>query len=203
MKKASTIILFFLLLLLIIIGGILYFQKKQKGFIEKSPAREEQLSKINIMKISSPAFKNNQFIPAKYTCDGENINPPLKIDGVPEGTKSLALIVDDPDAPMGVWSHWVLFNIDPSVQFIEENSVPKGAVQGINDFRKHEYGGPCPPYGAPHHYHFKIYALDSRLDLPPTSSREDLLRAMQGHIIDWAKLVGIYQKVIPQKWRWK
>lgn len=145
------------------------------------------------MKLSSSVFENNQLIPAKYTCDGEDINPPLQISEVPEGTKSLALIIDDPDAPMGTWDHWIVWNINPSVSFIKENSVPEGGVQGMNDFGKQPYGGPCPPSGT-HRYFFKLYALDKELELDSSSKKEVLERAMEGHILDKAELVGLYKK---------
>ncbi len=143
--------------------------------------------------ISSPAFVNMGPIPPKYTCDGADVNPPLKWEGAPDKAKSLALIVDDPDAPAGTWVHWVVWNINPADQGISENSVPKGAAQGINDFRKQAYGGPCPPSGT-HRYFFKIYALDSVLNIQPKSSKADLEKAMKGHIISRAELVGTYKR---------
>lgn len=145
------------------------------------------------MKLTSPAFGNNLPIPSKYTCDGEDINPPLEISEVPEGTQSLVLIMDDPDAPVGIWDHWVVWNINPSIISIEENSVPEGAVQGMNSFGKQPYGGPCPPSGT-HHYHFKLYALDTKLELDPSSKKEDVEKAMEDHILEQAELVGLYQR---------
>ncbi len=145
------------------------------------------------LKISSPAFENNTAIPQRYTCDGADMNPPLVMDSVPPAARSLALIVDDPDAPGRVWVHWVVWNIDPSRLEIAENSVPAGAAQGMNDFRKHEYGGPCPPSGT-HRYFFKLYALDTVLNLPSSSAKADLERAMKGHIIGQAQLVGTYRR---------
>ncbi len=143
--------------------------------------------------ISSTAFENNGGIPAKYTCDGMDINPPLAIHGTPAGAKSLALIVDDPDAPRGIWVHWVVWNIDPKTTAIGEDSVPKGAAQGINDFRKHDYGGPCPPSGT-HRYFFKLYALDTQLNIGPNSEKTSLEKAMQGHIISQAQIMGTYKR---------
>jgi len=140
--------------------------------------------------ISSPAFKNNGFIPPKYTCDGNDVNPPLNIEGVPKETQSLALIVDDPDAPMGTWDHWVVWNIPPAEK-IMENSVP--GTEGLNDFRRRSYGGPCPPSGT-HRYFFKVYALDTRLDLSPSSRKKDVERAMKGHVIAEGELVGLYRR---------
>jgi hypothetical protein len=144
-------------------------------------------------KIASTAYENNGKIPSAYTCDGANINPPLKIENVPPGTKSLALVFDDLDAPRGSYVHWILWNIDPGVKEIGENSVPEGAIQGLNDFKKNPYGGPCPP-GRSHRYVFKIYALDIRLDLSSRSTKADLEKAMKGHILSQAQWVGTYKK---------
>jgi Raf kinase inhibitor-like YbhB/YbcL family protein len=129
-------------------------------------------------------------IPKKFTCDGQNVNPSFRIEGIPEGALSLALIVDDPDAPMGTWVHWVVYNI-PKVSGIEENSVP--GIQGNNDFGKKDYGGPCPPSGT-HRYFFKLYALDSKLALKGQVDKKRLEQAMQGHIIQKAELVGLYKR---------
>jgi len=142
------------------------------------------------MKLSSPSFENNALIPAKFTCQGQDINPELLIEGAPLGTKSLALIMDDPDAPMGTWVHWVVYNIKP-VSRIEENSVP--GKQCINNFGRKSYGGPCPPSGT-HRYFFKIYALDTVLNLKEGISKADLETAMAAHILEKAELVGLYQK---------
>lgn len=142
------------------------------------------------MKITSPAFKHNEYIPAKYTCEGEDINPELSISDIPEGAKSLALIMDDPDAPMGVWVHWVVFDI-PVTARIEENSVP--GKLGITNSGRKDYHGPCPPSGT-HHYFFKLYALDARLNLKEGVSKGQLEKAMQGHILDKAELIGLYQR---------
>jgi Raf kinase inhibitor-like YbhB/YbcL family protein len=140
--------------------------------------------------VSSPAFENNKLIPAKYTCDGDNVNPPLTIEGVPDGTKSLVLIVDDPDAPMGTWDHWIVWNIPPTSK-IEESTVP--GTEGVNDSRKHSYGGPCPPWGT-HRYFFKVYALDTKLGLSPNSNKKDVEKAMQDHILAKGELVGLYRR---------
>jgi Raf kinase inhibitor-like YbhB/YbcL family protein len=143
------------------------------------------------LSVNSSAFENNKFIPAKYTCDGDDVNPPLTIEGVPEGTKTLALIVDDPDAPMGTWDHWIVWNISATASKIAENTVP--GTEGMNDFRKRSYGGPCPPYGT-HRYFFKVYALDVKLDLSPTSRKRDVEKAMQGHVLAEGELVGLYRR---------
>jgi hypothetical protein len=140
--------------------------------------------------ITSPAFENNSFIPSKYTCDGANVNPALKIEGMPEGTQSLTLIVDDPDAPTGTWDHWIVCDIPP-IERIEENSVP--GTEGLNDFRKHSYGGPCPPSGT-HRYFFKVYALDTKLALHPNSRKKDVEKAMEGHILAKGEIIGLYKR---------
>ncbi len=140
--------------------------------------------------ITSPVFENNGFIPAKYTCDGEDVNPPLKIESIPEETQSLVLIVDDPDAPMGTWDHWVVWNIPPTDK-IEENSVP--GTEGLNDFNRHSYGGPCPPSGT-HRYFFKVYALDTKLYLDPNSRKKDVERSMERHILARGEILGRYSR---------
>lgn len=140
--------------------------------------------------VTSPTFENNKSIPSKYTCDGDDVNPPLIIEGIPEETKSLVLIVDDPDAAMGTWDHWIVWNIPPTNK-IEENSVP--GVDGLNDFRKHSYGGPCPPSGT-HRYFFKVYALDTKLNLDSNSRKKDVEKAMKGHILAKGELVGLYSR---------
>ena len=145
------------------------------------------------LQISSPAFENNGMIPAKYTCEGENVNPRILIQNISPATKSFALIVDDPDAPMGTWVHWVVWNIPSKTKEIKENSLPSGAKQGLNDFGKHEYRGPCPPSGT-HRYFFKLYALNSPLDLAPDATKADLERALTGHIIGHAEVVGLYKR---------
>ncbi|SRR3989338_4095574 len=132
-------------------------------------------------------------IPAKYTCDGEDINPPLFIKEVLEGVRSLVLIFDDPDSPTGNWVHWVVINISPSVSLIEENSAPQGAIEGMNDFGKNSYGGPCPGSGV-HGYFFKLYALDRMFELEPSVRKEDVEKAMEGAILDYVELVGVYER---------
>lgn len=144
------------------------------------------------MELSSPAFEHHQPIPRTYSCQGRDINPALKFAGIPKNTKSLVLIMDDPDAPGGTWDHWIVWNISPTEK-IDENSVPPGAVQGKNGWGKNAYGGPCPPSGT-HRYFFKLYALDSSLSLSPRATKKELLAAMQGHILEQAELVGTYTK---------
>lgn len=145
---------------------------------------------VGEMKLTSPEFEHNGFIPGKFTCQGDDVNPELIIEGLPNGAKSLALIVDDPDAPMGTWVHWVVYNI-PVISRIEGNSIP--GTQGGNDFGRKNYGGPCPPSGT-HRYFFKIYALDAQLNLPEGISKQGLEEAIQGHILDKAELIGLYKK---------
>jgi Raf kinase inhibitor-like YbhB/YbcL family protein len=145
------------------------------------------------MKITSWAFGHNTLIDSKYTCEGQNINPPLSIKDIPAGTKSLALIVDDPDAPMKTWVHWTVWNISPGTAEIVENSIPAGCVEGTTSFGSIGYGGPCPPSGT-HRYFFKIFALDIALDLKFGSHLANLTAAMQGHIIDKDEFIGLYKK---------
>ena len=142
------------------------------------------------MKITSPSFRNNEKMPAKFTYDGLDINPSVEIENIPAGTKSLALIVDDPDAPMKTWVHWVVYDIPP-VSRIEEGSIP--GKQGINDSGGKNHHGPCPPSGT-HRYYFKIYALDKVLDLNDGISKADLEKAMQRSILSSAELIGLYER---------
>jgi Raf kinase inhibitor-like YbhB/YbcL family protein len=148
--------------------------------------------------ITSTAFSKGGMIPRDYTCDGKDISPPLAWTGVPEGTKSLALICDDPDAPMGTWVHWVIFNIPARIEDLPASIPPEqvlesGARHGINDFRKFGYGGPCPP-GGTHRYYFKVYALDIELVEKPGITKAELLKAMEGHILAEGRLMGRYRR---------
>ena len=150
------------------------------------------------MEISSPAFQSGNPIPSKYTCEGPNISIPIEWSGIPEDAKSLAMIMDDPDAPMVTWVHWVVYNISPSRSVIPENqpitiTQPGGGQQGRNSWKRTGYGGPCPPKGT-HHYFFKLYALDIALDSNSTYNKKDLMKAMQGHILAEAEFFGIYKR---------
>ena len=150
------------------------------------------------LQLRSTAFKDGGDIPESHTIDGKNSSPPLQWTGVPDETESFALIVDDPDGASGIWVHWVLFNIPADSTSLDENlplrkKLEYGIRQGINDFRKNGYGGPCPPKGA-HHYHFKFYALDEMLDLPAGANKIQLLRAMEDHILDESMLIGTYSR---------
>src|SRR6185369_4762371 len=140
--------------------------------------------------VTSPDFSKNDNIPSRFTCDGEGINPAIKIAGIPDGAKSLALIMDDPDASNGGFDHWVMWNI-PVVEKIEQNSAP--GEQGKNGKKENKYVGPCPPNGK-HHYHFKVYALDVMLSLDPKTDKEALMKAMEGHIMAQGELVGLYKR---------
>ncbi len=142
------------------------------------------------MNITSPEFKNNEMIPKKYSCEGEDINPPFKIENIPENTESLVLILDDPDAPAGTWTHWVLFDIPPKNE-IKENEAP--GKQGMNDFYKKNYGGPCPPSGT-HRYFFKLYAVDKKINKKRGVSRDTIEDEIKDHIIEKAELIGLYKK---------
>jgi Raf kinase inhibitor-like YbhB/YbcL family protein len=141
--------------------------------------------------VSSPSFKHNEQIPSKYTCDGINVNPALLIGSIPPKTKSLALIMDDPDAPNGTFDHWLLWNIPAKDKKVEENNAP--GIQGKNGKGENGYAGPCPPSGT-HHYHFKIYALDSKLDLEAGSDKQELEKAMKDHILGFGELIGTYKR---------
>lgn len=150
------------------------------------------------LKITSSAFDEGGMIPKQYTCDGANISPPLRWTSVPLGTKSLALICDDPDAPMGIWVHWIIFNLPTNINELPESIPPQktlenGAKQGINDFPKIGYAGPCPPSGT-HRYYFKLYALDTEIDLDAGATKRELLKAIKGHILAEGQLMGRYKR---------
>lgn len=149
------------------------------------------------MELRSKAFQDGQTIPRKHTCDGPDLSPPLEWSDVPNGIQSFALIVEDPDAPAGIWVHWVVYDLPAEARFLPEGissteTLPRGGAQGRNDFGRIGYGGPCPPPGPPHRYFFHLYALGSRVNLPPGASREQVLRAMEGHVRAEAQLMGTY-----------
>lgn len=173
------------------VGVAALFLMRQPQPQTPAPVQSNEVSKEETMKIESSAFAANQSIPQQFTCDGENVNPPLKISGIPAGTKSLVLIVDDPDAPAGTWIHWLVWNIAPDTGQVEQNSVPAGAMEGTTSFGKPGYGGPCPPSGT-HRYFFKLYALDTSLGLTNQTTVADLEAAMKGHVLEQAELVGRY-----------
>ncbi|MBU6474452.1 MAG: YbhB/YbcL family Raf kinase inhibitor-like protein [Alphaproteobacteria bacterium] len=152
------------------------------------------------MQLKSAAFSHSGKIPSKHTCEGGNVSPALHWEGAPQGTRRFALIMEDPDAPAGIWCHWIVYDIPADArglpeQVPPEKYLPDGAVQGRNSFRKTGYGGPCPPpRHGPHRYFFRLYALDSSLDLPPNAVRDKLLSAMEGHILGRAELMGICER---------
>lgn len=176
----------------IIIVAILGFYFYYK-FNNQRPI-EIQQELLKNMKISSLNFGKGEFIPQKFTCDGQDISPEIRIEGAPPEAKSLVLIVDDPDAPAGTWTHWIVWNIPADTKIIYEGKLPEGAKEGKTDFGRSGYGGPCPPPGKPHRYFFKIYALDSDLDLDNGASRQELEQLMAGHILDQAEFFGLYQR---------
>ena len=150
------------------------------------------------MKLTSTAFRDGEYIATLYTCEGQNISPPLAWRGVPQGTQSLALIMDDPDAPSGIFTHWVVFNIPAENLNLpaaaRSANLPGGALQGRNSYGTSAYGGPCPPPGSPHHYRFTLYALDQPIALAAGATREQLLNATRSHTLTQARLVGLYQR---------
>ena len=166
-------------------GSATFLSGKANTFIDYS-----EVEFMKELSVTSTAFEHNKLIPTKYTCEGDNVNPPLTIENIPDGTKSTVLIVDDPDAPMGTWDHWTVWNIPPTHR-IEENTIP--GTEGLNSARKHSYGGPCPPWGT-HRYFFKVYALDAKLDLNPNSKKKDVEKAMQDHVLAKGELIGLYYR---------
>jgi Raf kinase inhibitor-like YbhB/YbcL family protein len=168
------------------------------GWVAHSAGVAEKTGKEN-MQLTSTAFTHGAAIPVKHTCDAADLSPPLKWSGVPTGAKSLVLIVDDPDAPVGTWVHWVLYDLPPTVSEMPEGvtkaeTTPDGGKQGRNDFKRLGYGGPCPPPGAPHRYFFKLYALDKPLELKAGATKKEVERAMDKHVLAQAELMGTYQR---------
>ena len=150
-------------------------------------------------KLTSSAFLRGEMIPKQFTCDGPDVSPALKWDGAPENTRSFALIADDPDAPVGTWVHWVIYDLPPETRQLGEGvpkdeTLPSGARQGRNDFRRIGYGGPCPPPGPAHRYFFKLYALDSKLNLKAGASKSAVEKAMSGHVLAQASWMGLYKR---------
>lgn len=168
------------------LGYFVFFQRSKEEVILEPKLKGNMI-------IASPSFQHNGFIPSKYTCDGDNVNPPLEVKDVPQGTKSLVLIIDDPDAPMGTWVHWIVWNIDSKATQIPEHSVPTQAAEGQTSFGRPGYGGPCPPSGT-HRYFFKLYALNTILNLSPQTDKIALEKAMKGHILDKTELIGLYSR---------
>ncbi|CAD7775828.1 Phosphatidylethanolamine-binding protein [Candidatus Methanoperedenaceae archaeon GB50] len=165
--------------------------------MESDHARDREGDMMNEISVSSDAFEDDGMIPAEYTCDGENVSPQISWTGIPAGSKSIVLIVDDPDAPGGTFTHWVVYNIPPDVVELprgveRQGALPSGCVRGVTDFGSIGYGGPCPPPGKPHRYHFKVYALDEKLSLGGGSTKDEVEAAMEGHVLAMGELVGRY-----------
>jgi hypothetical protein len=180
--------------ILFVVAAVASCQAGQETEHQKA---KEEVGKVMSIEVKSSAFEEGGIIPRKHTCDGEDLSPALSWSGVPEGTKSLALICDDPDAPMGTWVHWVIYGIPADTTGLPEavsaeKTVLEGMKQGITDFRRIGYGGPCPPSGAPHRYFFKLYALDAELALDSGITKKQLLTAMEGHILAQGQLMGKY-----------
>jgi hypothetical protein len=192
MEKCKGLVL--PLIACLLLAAFLGCVTQKKEGLETPAPKEVQTMEISL---TSKGFEDGKSIPMKYTCDGEDLSPPLSWGDLPEETKSLALIVDDPDAPMGTFTHWVLFNIPPDARSLPEG-IPQreiletGGTQGKNDFKKIGYNGPCPPPGPAHTYRFRLYALDLELDLDPGASKRDVLKAMEGHVLAEAELKGKY-----------
>jgi Raf kinase inhibitor-like YbhB/YbcL family protein len=176
---------------LLLLGGAC-----SQGDKKTDSSKENQAMNISV---TSAAFKEGESIPLKYTCDGDNISPPLRWSNIPEGTRSITIICDDPDAPMGTWVHWVLYDLPPDLAGLEEAHssmavLPNGAKNGLNGAKQLGYAGPCPPPGGPHRYFFKIYALDVKLDLKAGADKSGLLKAMGGHVLAEGRLIGTYKR---------
>jgi Raf kinase inhibitor-like YbhB/YbcL family protein len=186
----TNILILVLILILIILGSFAFLLSKK----EKPKETPEEITlPPSTLSLKSQAFEDQGFIPSKYTCDGEDINPPLLIENVPQEAKSLVLVMQDPDAPRGTFLHWLLWNIPPETKEISEGKIPPGAVEGKNDFGKIGYGGPCPPSGT-HHYVFTLYALSRKLDFPQDLSWSDFKTLINQHILAQAKLTGLYSR---------
>lgn len=177
---------------LVLLGlGLVVTACRPSEAVTTVPEQEEE----SMFELHSSAFKHGEAIPRRYTCDGEDISPPLAWSGAPTGTRSFVLICDDPDAPVGVWDHWILFNIPATVNALPEGVAERtdGSLYGKNSWRRLDYGGPCPPSGV-HRYFFKLYALDTELSLKAGASKREVERAMQGHILAQAELMGTYTR---------
>lgn len=174
----------------------MFFILRSLGFsVKGKPRQNERPSQQSSLTITSSAFENYGNIPMRYTCEGEDVSPPLEISNVPEEAKSLILIMHDSDAKVpGGWTHWLLFNVKADFKVnIAERKIPEGAMQGTTSFGKPGYGGPCPPSGT-YHYEFRIYAIDSELPLSEKATKHDLEHAMEGHVLASANLMGLYKK---------
>ena len=195
MRRTVLAVSVFGILLVVVVGVIsVIFFLGERNTLEQFPDMSNDTVYPRMMNIISPAFEHNSSMPSRYTCDGEKISPPLAFSDVQEETQSLALIMDDPDAPSGTFDHWVLWNINPVIMATVEGASMEGdAVIGRNSAGENEYFPPCPP-SSEHRYTFKLYALDRQLDLPAGSSKKDVEKAMEGHVLDSAELIGKYQR---------
>ena len=182
MKRGAIITVAAIVIIVFLIGA----------FTALRPTSKEKLK--SPMLLTSSAFNHNEKIPSKFTCDGGNINPELLIQNVPEEAKSLALIMDDPDAPRGIFTHWLAWNINPRTTVIKQESKPPGSTEGLNDRGIGGYTGPCPPDKKPHRYFFKLYALDTALELGEQATKAELEAAIADHAVDKTELVGIYER---------
>ncbi|MDA8172286.1 MAG: YbhB/YbcL family Raf kinase inhibitor-like protein [Nitrospiraceae bacterium] len=192
-RKNSFTVIFFLVSLIFLavaaLNGAAARQTREMEVVQMARV----VAAGTMMSIKSESFGMNEYIPVEFSCKGRDKSPPLLVENVPRGAKSLALIMDDPDAPAGTWVHWVLWDIPPGTRKIEAGSAPAGAVPGVNSWGKPGYGGPCPPSGV-HRYFFKLYALDTRLSLGRGAGKRELEAAMRGHIIARAELLGLFKK---------
>jgi len=192
--KRSGLRIFGLLLLIVVVvaAWILLRRSESRGDMVDAGT-------VPVLVVTSSSFTDGGMIPARFTCDGGDVSPQLSFAAPPQGTKSFALIVDDPDAPAGNFVHWVAFNLPVTLRDLPEGAsampeILQGAVQGKNDFDKNGYGGPCPPGSKPHHYSFRIYALDTLLALPEGSTKREVAQAATGHVLAEGKLVGLYKR---------
>jgi|SRR5579883_118210 Raf kinase inhibitor-like YbhB/YbcL family protein len=185
----SRLWILILIVTAVVCACLLFWKHAKQG--SRIPAK---VGAESMLTVSSLNFPDHGEIPKKFTCDGEDVSPQLSISSVPAAAKSLALIMEDPDAPGGTFTHWVLFNLPVQTRDLAEGANPGGAKQGKNDFQKNGYGGPCPPPGNPHHYIFHIYALDSGLDLPEGATREQVESALDGHVLAEGTLTGLYAR---------
>ncbi|HUU45167.1 MAG TPA: YbhB/YbcL family Raf kinase inhibitor-like protein [Acidobacteriota bacterium] len=181
-----------------LITAVILLAGCRTGQNQETPTVEQTGEEPMALTITSTAFAEGEMIPRKYTCDGDDISPPLTWSGAPDTTVSFVLICDDPDAPRGTWVHWVMYNIPADTTTLPENlpqddTLAAGAVQGITDFRRPGYGGPCPPSGT-HRYYFKLYALDTVLAVAGRATKDDLLAAMKGHVVAESQLMGRYSR---------
>jgi Raf kinase inhibitor-like YbhB/YbcL family protein len=180
---------------ILVLAAVTFSIISQTGLGAELQVKQERLA----MELKSSVFQNNQDIPKKYTCDGADLSPPLVWNNPPNGAKAFAIISDDPDAPGGTWIHWVIYDLPADARELAEavptqESLPDGAKQGVNDFKKAGYGGPCPPRGPAHRYFFKLYALDQPTNLKPRATKQQVLAAMKGHIVGEAQLIGKYKR---------